>query len=87
MLRTDLIFFFVFCLRIYKLQSSGKSFDTMQDLLSAMDPSFVDYLNISVKDGFMKNGFPEALVAEIVQASLRVNYGQNINVHEFVGKN
>lgn len=60
----------------------------MQDLLSAMDPSFVDYLNISVKDGFMKNeGFPEALVAEIVQASLRVNYGQNINVHEFVGKN
>lgn len=51
-----------------------------------MDPSFVKYLNISVRDGYLKEGFSESLINELVQASLRVNYGQNINVHEFVGK-
>lgn len=53
-----------------------------------MDPSFVHYLNISVKDAFLKNeNLPEILIKDIVQASLRVNYGQNTDVHEFVGKN
>lgn len=53
-----------------------------------MDSSFVSYLNISVRDGYLKNqDIPECIVDELVQASLRVNYGQNTNVHEFVGKN
>lgn len=52
-----------------------------------MDPSFVDYLNISVREAYLKQGFSDLLITELVQASLRVNYGQNINVHEFVGKN
>jgi len=53
-----------------------------------MDPSFVNYLNISVRDAYLKEErFSESLITELVQASLRVNYGQNTNVHEFVGKN
>lgn len=53
-----------------------------------MDPSFVNYLNVSVKDSYLNiEDFSKCLINELVQASLRVNYGQNINVHEFVGKN
>jgi len=51
-----------------------------------MDPSFVNYLNISVRDAYLKEHFSETVITELVQASLRVNYGQNTNVHEFVGK-
>lgn len=51
-----------------------------------MDPSFVDYLKISVHDGYRSEGISEKIINELVQASLRVNYGQNISVHEFVGK-
>ncbi|XP_060835997.1 prenylcysteine oxidase 1-like isoform X1 [Rhopalosiphum padi] len=72
--------------RIYELQTNGFSFDSTYDLLTAMDPSFVNYLNISVKDAYLKEEhFSESLITELVQASLRVNYGQNTNVHEFVG--
>lgn len=69
------------------MQSDGHSFDTTHDLLMAMDPSFVNYLNVSVRDAFLNHEqMSESLITELVQASLRVNYGQNINVHEFVGK-
>lgn len=51
-----------------------------------MDPTFVNYLNISVKDAYINDeGLSESIVNELVQASLRCNYGQTINVHEFVG--
>jgi len=51
-----------------------------------MDTSFVNYLNISVRDAYLdQENFSESLINEIVKASLRVNYGQNLNVHEFVG--
>lgn len=51
-----------------------------------MDPTFVNYLNISVKDAYINDeGLSESIVKELVQASLRCNYGQTINVHEFVG--
>lgn len=51
-----------------------------------MDPSFVNYLNVTVHDAFVKDqGFSEKIVNELVQASLRCNYGQTVNVHEFVG--
>lgn len=70
------------------MQSDNQSFDSTHDLLTAMDPSFVNYLNISIKDAYLNHEeFSECLINELVQASLRVNYGQNINVHEFVGKN
>lgn len=77
-----------FVFRIYELQDKNESFESINDLLYAMDPKFADYLNVSVKDAFLVNDdFSESLINELVQGSLRVNYGQNINVHEFVGKN
>lgn len=72
--------------RIYELQTNGLSYDSTYDLLTAMDPSFVNYLNISVRDAYLKEErFSESLITELVQASLRVNYGQSTSVHEFVG--
>jgi len=77
-------YFFIFS--IYELQSNSQSFDSTYDLLRAMDTSFVNYLNISVRDAYLdQENFSESLINELVKASLRVNYGQNLNVHEFVG--
>lgn len=76
---------FSFRCRIYGLQENGQAFDNVHDLLAAMDPTFVDYLNVSVKDAYVKDeGLSESIVDELVQASLRCNYGQTTNVHEFV---
>lgn len=57
-------------------------------MLQAMDPDFKDYMDMSVRDSYLKyEEFSEPLINELVQASCRVNYGQTINnVHEFVGK-
>ncbi|XP_050523354.1 prenylcysteine oxidase 1-like [Daktulosphaira vitifoliae] len=72
--------------KIYELQNAGKSYDDIVDLLVAIDPDFGSYLNISIKDAFINNlGFSELLVDEIVKASLVVNYGQDVDVHQFVG--
>lgn len=77
-----------FLFRIYELQSNNYSFDSTYDLITAMDPSFANYLNISVRDAYLKREhISESLINDLVQASLRVNYGQNTNVHQFVGKN
>lgn len=55
-------------------------------MLAAMDPTFVNYLNISVSDAYVNDvHLSESIVNELVQASLRCNYGQTVNVHEFVG--
>lgn len=76
----------MFCPRIYNLQKEGKAFNDVDQLLAAMDPTFCNYLNVSVKEAFIEmEGFSESIVNELVQASLRCNYGQTINVHEFVG--
>ncbi|KAG4080356.1 hypothetical protein HA402_010848 [Bradysia odoriphaga] len=72
--------------RIYDLQKEGHTFENVHDLLAAMDPTFPNYLNVTVHDAFVNDeGLSESIVNELVQASLRCNYGQTINVHEFVG--
>lgn len=68
------------------MQSDGQAFENVHDLLAAMDPTFVNYLNVTVKESFINDeGLSESIVNELIQASLRCNYGQTINVHEFVG--
>ncbi|XP_050441089.1 prenylcysteine oxidase 1-like [Adelges cooleyi] len=71
--------------RIYEHQAAGHSYDTVNELLMAMDPAFSGYLNISIKDAFLNLGYSEKLIEEIVKASIKVNYGQDVNVHQFVG--
>lgn len=71
--------------RIYEWQEMSKAFADMKSMIAAMSPTFIDYLNKTTKQGFMEQGLNERFVNEIVRASTKCNYGQNINIHQFVG--
>ncbi|XP_076248592.1 prenylcysteine oxidase 1 [Calliopsis andreniformis] len=71
--------------KIYDLQDAGKSFENVTSLLAAMNKEFPKLLNISVKDHLLKLGYSEQLLDEIVKAPLVVDYGQDTNIHSFVG--
>lgn len=70
---------------IYDLQDAGKSFRNVTSLLAAMNPEFPKLLQISMKDHLLNMGYSEKLINELVKAPLVVNYGQDIDVHSFVG--
>lgn len=70
---------------IYSLQNKGEAFWTVGDMLKAMNPQFETDRKVKSGVGFKKLGFSDLLVDEIVAASIRVNYGQDILVHKFVG--
>ena len=72
--------------RIYSLQDTGKTFMTVSDLLNAMNPDFVELLQVTAKQGFTEDGFSLRLIDELVAATLTANYGQSVQVHGFVGK-
>lgn len=73
-------------IRIYDLQNLGETFDTVGALLEAMDPKFVEYLHISTKMGFEKQGMSEAVINEIIMATITANYGQDLNIPKMVGE-
>lgn len=72
--------------RIYELQEKGQAFETVADLLAAMNPSFLNLTRTEYKtllgDDF---GFSQRFINEIAQAVTLVNYGQTVSVHSFVG--
>lgn len=70
---------------IYSLQNKGEAFWTVSDMLKAMNPQFESDRKIKSGVGFKKLGFSDLLVDEIVAATIRVNYGQDLMVHKFVG--
>jgi hypothetical protein len=48
---------------------------------------FVSYFKTSSKDGFSTHAkVNEYIIDDLVRGSLRVNYGQSLNVHLFVGR-
>lgn len=72
---------------IYKHQDQGKSYSTVEELFADACPSFLPYFNTSSKFGFSKfANLNDRAINELVEASLRVNYGQSISVPLFVGK-
>lgn len=60
-------------------------FENVTSLLAAMNSEFPDYLIESIKNNLLNKGISEKLIDELVQATLVVNYGQETNVHSFVG--
>ncbi len=50
-----------------------------------MNPQFEGDLRIKTGSGFKKLGFSDLLIDEIVAATIRVNYGQDLMVQKFVG--
>lgn len=71
--------------RIYDWQESMKTFDDMKSLISAMSPTFVEYLNKTSREGFLEHNINEKFIDEIVMASTKCNYGQGTDIHQFVG--
>ncbi|XP_017792422.1 PREDICTED: prenylcysteine oxidase 1-like [Habropoda laboriosa] len=71
--------------KIYGLQDAGKSFTNITNFLYAINAEYPKSLQISIKDQLLNLGYSEKLIDELVQTSLVVNYGQNTNIHSFVG--
>jgi len=61
-------------------------FENVSSLLSAISPKFAREININAREGFTKDGIPASVIEEVVSATLRVNYGQYLDVHKFVGR-
>lgn len=57
----------------------------MTALLSAMNKEFPRLLQTSIRDYLLHLGFTERLIDELVQSTITVNYGQDVNIHSFVG--
>ncbi|XP_044577912.1 prenylcysteine oxidase-like [Cotesia glomerata] len=70
---------------IYDLQEAGIGFENISSLLSGMNHKFPEMLEISSKDFLLSQGYSHKLINELVEATLAVNYGQDTDVHSFVG--
>nr|CAD7411179.1 unnamed protein product [Timema poppensis] len=71
--------------RIYKLQKEGVAYNTVQELIGAMSPQFVEEMKTTTLLGLTEKGFSDRIIDELVTTTLTANYGQNASVHEFVG--
>ncbi|XP_053984035.1 prenylcysteine oxidase 1-like isoform X2 [Hylaeus anthracinus] len=71
--------------KIYNLQDAGKSFENITSFLTVMNAEFPKLLQISIKQYLLNLGYAEKLIDEIVKATSVVNYGQDTNIHSFVG--
>lgn len=71
--------------KIYNLQDNEVAFENVTSLLAAMNDDFPEYLTESIKNHLLNKGFSTKLIDELVQATLVVNYGQETNIHSFVG--
>ena len=50
-----------------------------------MDPSFNLMLERSLAEGLRAAGISDLLIDELAMAVMRVNYGQLVDAHQFVG--
>ena len=50
-----------------------------------MDPSFLDMLEQSLEAGLKEEGIADIFIQELAVAVMRVNYGQSVDAHQFVG--
>ncbi|XP_057319102.1 prenylcysteine oxidase 1-like [Microplitis mediator] len=71
--------------QIYELQNAGVGFENITSLLAGMNNKFPEMLEISSKDFLLNQGYSSLLIDELVEATLVVNYGQDTDVHSFVG--
>lgn len=71
--------------QIYELQNAGVGFENITSLLAGMNNKFPEMLEISSKDFLLNQGYSSLLIDELVETTLVVNYGQDTDVHSFVG--
>ncbi|XP_014225239.1 prenylcysteine oxidase-like isoform X1 [Trichogramma pretiosum] len=70
--------------RIYDFQNKGIGFDNVTALVQAMNPDFINLLQTPMEKHLTDLGYSSKLIKELVEATLVVNYGQDIDVHSFV---
>ncbi|XP_012348516.1 prenylcysteine oxidase [Apis florea] len=71
--------------KIYHLQDSGKTFTNISSFLLSINTEFPKLVQKSIKNELLDLGYSEKIINEIVKTTLVVNYGQDINIHSFVG--
>lgn len=73
-------------MRIYQYQQYGYSFSTVDKLLHAMGgDSFLTLVNQTLEETMIGEGFSQTFINDIVAPITRVNYGQSVRIHGFVG--
>ncbi|XP_068190851.1 prenylcysteine oxidase 1 [Antennarius striatus] len=73
-------------MRIYQYQQYGYSFTTVQRLLHAMGgDSFLTLMNQTLEETMIDEGFSQIFLNDMVAPITRVNYGQSVRIHGFVG--
>ncbi|KAF0294466.1 Prenylcysteine oxidase [Amphibalanus amphitrite] len=71
---------------IYSLLDSGAAYDTVEDLIMAMDPSLVKLTGLPLSQYLKLSGFQEGFISELVTAVTLNNYGQRPDrLHALVG--
>ncbi|GAB6028447.1 Prenylcysteine oxidase-like [Chamberlinius hualienensis] len=71
--------------KIYELQEKGYAYSTVDQLLTAMSPNFLNSTQISIRQVLKKLQFSDKFIDELLMAITRVNYGQTPDVNGFVG--
>ncbi|KAG8232244.1 hypothetical protein J437_LFUL011797 [Ladona fulva] len=61
------------------------TYSTVEELLKSINPDFIEDVQISTAEGFVKEGLSNRTISELVMAGLIVNYGQTTAAHKFVG--
>ncbi|XP_071322720.1 prenylcysteine oxidase 1 [Trachinotus anak] len=73
-------------MRIYQYQQYGYSFSSVERLLHAMGgESFLTLMNQTLEETMIGEGFSQVFLNDIVAPITRVNYGQSVRIHGFVG--
>ncbi|XP_029371882.1 prenylcysteine oxidase 1 [Echeneis naucrates] len=73
-------------MRIYQYQQYGYSFSNVERLLHAIGGnSFLTLMNQTLEETMIGEGFSQVFLNEIVAPITRVNYGQSVRIHGFVG--
>ncbi|XP_022617944.1 prenylcysteine oxidase 1 [Seriola dumerili] len=73
-------------MRIYQYQQYGYSFSNVERLLHAMGgDNFLTLMNQTLEETMIGEGFSQIFLNDIVAPITRVNYGQSVRIHGFVG--
>ncbi|XP_051956648.1 prenylcysteine oxidase-like [Xyrauchen texanus] len=73
-------------MRIYKYQAHGYAFSSVEELLHSLGGSgFINMTQRSLSESLLELGVSQRFIDEVIAPIMRVNYGQNISIPEFVG--
>lgn len=73
---------------IYKLQENQQAFNNVPDMLKAMGgDEMYEYTQLTTRQTLEKIGLKPLLIDELVTAVMRINYGQDVTLNGFAGKN